>query len=65
MRESGSSEKHMINALITTVVNDSMEEKIIETIRKNRDAHGKIFDSELKDAIDLTSGQRSESVLQK
>jgi hypothetical protein len=35
-RESNSSEKHMTNALIITVVNDSMEEKkVIETIRKN------------------------------
>jgi hypothetical protein len=34
-RESNSSEKHMTNALIMTVVNDSMEEKVIETIRKN------------------------------
>jgi nitrogen regulatory protein PII len=65
MRESSSSEKHMTNALIMTVVNDSMEEKVIETIRKNSNVHGKIFVSELKDAIDLTSGQRGESVLQK
>jgi nitrogen regulatory protein PII len=65
-RESNSSEKHMTNALIVTVINDSMEEKnVIETIRKNSNAHGKIFVSELKDAIDLKSGQRGESVLQK
>jgi nitrogen regulatory protein PII len=64
-RESISSEKHMTNALIITVVNDSMEEKVIEAIRKNSNAHGKIFVSELKDAIDLKSGQRGESVLQK
>jgi nitrogen regulatory protein PII len=58
-------EEFKTNALIMTVVNDSMEEKVIETIRKNSNAHGKIFVSELKDAIDLTSGQRGESVLQK
>jgi nitrogen regulatory protein PII len=65
MTESGSSEKHMTNALIMTVLNDSMEEKVIETIRKNSNAHGKNFVSELKDAIHLASGQRGESVLQK
>jgi hypothetical protein len=65
-KESNSSEKHMTNALIMTVVNDSMEEKkVIETICKNSNAHGKIFVSELKDAIDFKSGQRGESVLQK
>jgi hypothetical protein len=32
---------------------------------KNSNAHGKIFVSELKDAIDLKSGRRGESVLQK
>ena len=49
-----------------TVVNDSIEEKkVIETIRRNSNAHWKIFVSELKDAIDLKSGQRGESVLQK
>ena len=59
-------EEFKTNALIITVVNDSMEEKkVIETIRKNSNAHGKIFVSELKDAIDLKSGQHGESVLQK
>jgi nitrogen regulatory protein PII len=59
-------EEFKTNALIMTVVNDSMEEKkVIETIRKNSNAHGKIFVSELKDAIDLKSGQHDESVLQK
>ena len=59
-------EEFKTNALIITVVNDSMEEKkVIETIRKNSNAHGKIFVSELKAAIDLKSGQHGESVLQK
>lgn len=52
------------NALIMTVVDDSMEEKVIDTIRKNGDANGKIFVSELKEAIDIKSGQRGESVVQ-
>ena len=39
-KESNSSEKHMTNALIMTVVNDSIEEKkVIETIRRNSNAH--------------------------
>jgi nitrogen regulatory protein P-II 1 len=52
------------NALIMTVVNDSMEEKVVDTIRKNSNMDGKIFVSELKDAIDIRSGQRGESVAQ-
>jgi nitrogen regulatory protein P-II 1 len=56
-------EEFKTNALIITVVNDSMEEKVIDTIRKKgNNSHGKIFVSELKDAIDIKSGQRGESV---
>jgi nitrogen regulatory protein P-II 1 len=51
-------------ALIMTVVNDSMEESVIEAIRKNSNSEGKIFVSELQDAIDIKSGQRGESVAQ-
>ena len=58
-------EEFETNVLIITVVNDSMEQKVIDTIRKNSNVHGKIFVSELKDAIDIRSGQRGESVIQK
>jgi nitrogen regulatory protein PII len=57
-------EEFNTNALIMTVVNDSMEEKVVDTIRKSSNADGKIFVSELKDAIDIRSGQRGESVAQ-
>ena len=57
-------EEFEINAFIMTVVNDSMEQKVTDTIRKNSsNAHGEIFVSELKDAIDIRSGQRGESVV--
>jgi len=55
-------EEFKTNALIITAVDDSMEEKVIDTIRKNTNKHGKIFVSELKDAIDIRSGQRGETV---
>jgi nitrogen regulatory protein P-II 1 len=58
-------EEFKTNVFIMTVVNDSMEEKVIDMIRKNSNAHGKIFVSELKDAIDIRSGQHGESVVQK
>jgi nitrogen regulatory protein PII len=43
------------NALIMAVVDDSMEEKVIGGLSKNKNASGKIFVSELKDAIDIRS----------
>ena len=46
-------EEFETNAFIMTVVNDSMEQKVIDTIRKSANTHGKIFVSELKDAIDI------------
>jgi nitrogen regulatory protein PII len=56
-------EEFQINAFIMTVVNDSMEQKVIDTIRKSANTHGKIFVSELKDAIDIRSGHHGESVV--
>jgi nitrogen regulatory protein PII len=56
------------NAFIMTVVDDSMEQKVIDTIRKNNNssnAQGKIFVSDLKDAIDISSGQLDDSVVQR
>lgn len=58
-------EEFEINAFIMTVVNDSMEQKVIDTIGKSTNTHGKIFVSELKDAIDIRSGQHGEFVVQK
>jgi nitrogen regulatory protein PII len=47
-------EEFNTNVLIITVVNDEMEQKVIDTIRKkSSNADGKIFVSELKDAIDI------------
>lgn len=57
-------EEFEINAFIMTVVNDSMEQKVIDTIGKSTNTHGKIFVSELKDAIDIRSGQHGEFVVQ-
>jgi nitrogen regulatory protein PII len=57
-------EEFKTNALIMTVVDDSMEEKVIDTIRKNSNAQGKIFVSELKYAMDIMSGKRGESIAQ-
>ena len=54
-------EEFNTNALIMAVVNDSMEEKVIDTILNNSNADGKIFVSELKNAIDIKSGQRVDS----
>jgi nitrogen regulatory protein PII len=57
-------EEFITNVLIITVVNDEMEQKVIDTIRKkSSNADGKIFVSELKDEIDIRSGQRGESVV--
>ena len=50
------------NALIMAVVNDSMEERVLETIRKNSNANGKIFVSQISEAIDIKTGQRGEPV---
>jgi len=58
-------EEFETNAFIMTVVNDSMEQKVIDTLGKSTNKHGKIFVSELKDAIDIRSGQHGESVVQK
>jgi nitrogen regulatory protein PII len=55
-------EEFKTNALIITVVDDSMEEKVIDKIKKSSNAHGKIFVSELKDAIDIGSGQHGVSL---
>ena len=52
------------NVLIMAIVDDSMEEKVIEAIRKNSNTDGKIFVSELSDAIDIRTGQRGETVAQ-
>jgi nitrogen regulatory protein PII len=46
------------------VVDDSREEGVIDTLRKNANTNGKIFVSDLKDAIDIKSGQRGEAVTQ-
>lgn len=55
-------EEFNTNALIMTVVSDSMAEKVIDTILKSSSTEsadwGKIFVSELKDAIDIRSGQQ-------
>jgi nitrogen regulatory protein P-II 1 len=50
--------------LIMAVVDDSREEGVIDTLRKNANTNGKIFVSDLKDAIDIKSGQRGEAVTQ-
>jgi nitrogen regulatory protein PII len=51
-----------------TIVNDSMAEKIIDTILKSSSTEsvgwGKIFVSELKDAIDIRSGQDGDAAAQ-
>jgi nitrogen regulatory protein PII len=57
-------EEFNTNALIMAVVNDSMEEKVVDTILKSSNADGKIFVSELKNAIDIRSGQRGDSAAQ-
>jgi nitrogen regulatory protein P-II 1 len=58
-------EEFNTNALIMTVVNDSMAEKVIDTILKSSSTEsagwGKIFVSELKDAIDIRSGQHGDA----
>jgi nitrogen regulatory protein PII len=46
------------------VVNDSEEERVIDAIRKNSNTNGKIFISELRDSIDIKTGQRGEPVAQ-
>ena len=57
-------EEFSTNVLIIAVVNDEMEQKVIGMIRKkSSNADGKIFVSELKDAIDIRSGQSGESVI--
>jgi nitrogen regulatory protein PII len=61
-------EEFNTNALIMTVVSDSMAEKVIDTILKSSSTEsagwGKIFVSELKDAIDIRSGQYGDAAAQ-
>jgi nitrogen regulatory protein PII len=57
-------EEFSTNVLIIAVVSEPMEKEVIDTIRKkSSNADGKIFVSELKDEIDIRSGQRGESVV--
>ena len=60
-------EEFNTNALVVAVVKDSMVEKVIDTILKGASTglagEGKIFVSELKDAIDVGSKQHGDSAI--
>jgi len=57
-------EEYNIHVTIRTVVADSMADRVVERVLNNiGQAEGKIFIYEVKDAIDLKSKRRGESVL--
>lgn len=57
-------EEYNIRVTITTVVADSMTDRVVERVLNNiGQAEGKIFIYDVKDAIDLKSKKRGESVL--
>jgi nitrogen regulatory protein PII len=57
-------EEYNTNVTIMTVVADSMVDRVIERILNNmKDNEGKIFIYDVKEAIDIKSKGRGESVL--
>jgi nitrogen regulatory protein P-II 1 len=56
-------EEHSTNVSILTVVADSIVDSVIQRILNIGDNEGKIFVSEVQDAIDIKSKRRGESAL--